>query len=398
MTERLYYHDSELLDFDAQVTAVLDNGRQVVLNRTAFYPTSGGQPYDTGFINEYRVTDVVDADDHIVHLLDPPFSGSVGDTVHGTVNWERRFDHMQQHTGQHLLSALLADSLGMPTVSVHFGDHSSSIDVSAPASDNAPDEQWVEALERSANELIAANLTVSVAFEDVAQATGLRKASDRSGTIRIVSIGTVDRSACGGTHVSQTGQIGSVLLRRIERTKGLLRVEFLCGMRAVRASRSDFAILQDTSKRLSASVADIPTLVEGMQLRVRTLERLQRQLEESVATFRAQEMWNNSSPVNSLRRIHISDLSGTPRNQQPLAVAITKLGSAVVLVTGSLEPPYSFLLATSDDSAIDAGATVKKVLAEHEGRGGGSPRVAQGSVSNRIALDAIADAIGCTLN
>jgi alanyl-tRNA synthetase len=225
VTDRLYYQDAYLTEFDAAVLDRAEGGRRVYLDRTAFYPTSGGQPFDTGALGEADVVDVVDEGDRIAHLLAAPIAA---DRVRGRVDWTRRFDHMQQHTGQHLLSAVIAERFGHETVSVHFGRESSTLSLATGA---LTAERVAEA-ERFANRAVTENRQVKVTFEDAAAAAGLRKAPDRQGTLRIVTIDGLDRSACGGTHVRATGEIGAILIRKVERVKQLVRLEFLCGERA----------------------------------------------------------------------------------------------------------------------------------------------------------------------
>src|SRR5574338_55821 len=216
MTSRLYYTDSYLAAFDGRITELSADGRRVYLDRTAFYPTSGGQPFDLGSLGGAPVADVIDEDERVAHVLATPLDTKhVGDAVHGEVEWRRRFDHMQQHTGQHLLSAVFSDLFGYETVSVHFGADRSSLDLDASSIVPA---QLGEA-ERRANELVWENRPVSVSFEDSATVTGLRKAPPREGTLRVVTIAGVDRSACGGTHVRATGEIGAITLRGTERVR-----------------------------------------------------------------------------------------------------------------------------------------------------------------------------------
>jgi alanyl-tRNA synthetase len=233
MTDRLYYTDARLDRFTAAVLDIADDGRRVYLDRTAFYPTSGGQPHDLGTLGGIAVVDVIDEDDRIAHCLAEPIGVPVGAMLVGQIDMTRRFDHMQQHTGQHLLSAMLADHFDWPTLSVHFGDDTNTVDVAAEDIDPAA----LADLERRANALIVQNRPVTISFEDAAAATGLRKPSDRDGALRIVTIEGIDRSACGGTHVDSTGEIGALLLRRAEKTKGHTRLEFVCGHRAVTRAR-----------------------------------------------------------------------------------------------------------------------------------------------------------------
>ncbi|MEO7962713.1 MAG: alanyl-tRNA editing protein, partial [Gemmatimonadaceae bacterium] len=230
MTERLYYSDAYLQRFEARIVDRADEGRRVYLNRSAFYPTSGGQPNDLGRLGGVAVVDVIDEEERVAHLLASPLAPHTSELVAGDVDWTRRFDHMQQHTGQHLLSAIFADALGWATLSVHFGPDYATLDLDA---ESISIERLREVEER-ANVLVAEDRSVTVSFEDAASAQGLRKASDRNGSLRIVTIDGIDRSACGGTHVHHTGAIGAVLLRRQEKIRKATRVEFVCGLRAMR--------------------------------------------------------------------------------------------------------------------------------------------------------------------
>ena len=222
MTERLYYHDSYLRDFTAHVVAVSSDGATAYLDRTAFYPTSGGQPFDTGFIAGIAVLDVADEGERIAHRLAAPLSAR---DVDCSIDWKRRFDHMQQHTGQHLVSAVFEELLGLRTVSFHLGQEISTIDLEAASIES----RGVRHVESRANQIVCENRPVIVQFEEAAEARGLRKPSEREGTLRIVSIEGLDRSACGGTHVHATGEIGAILIRKLEKVRQTMRVEFLCG-------------------------------------------------------------------------------------------------------------------------------------------------------------------------
>ncbi len=258
MTRRLYYTDSYLASFSAVVSDRAEGGRRVYLDQSAFYPTSGGQPHDAGVLNGIAVLDVVDEEDRVAHLLAAPLTT---DEVEGIVDWPRRFDNMQQHTGQHLLSAVCAELLGAETTSVHFGSETSTVDLAA--GDISPGE--LADLQDRANAVIAENRPVTISFEDSATVEGLRKATARSGTLRIVTIAELDRSACGGTHVRHTGEIGAVLLRRLERMKKQVRLEFVCGLRAARRARADYLALSHVAGGFSAGVDEAPALVDGLR-------------------------------------------------------------------------------------------------------------------------------------
>jgi alanyl-tRNA synthetase len=374
MTYRLYYNDAYLTDFDATIAEIADEGRRVYLDRTAFYPTSGGQPFDTGTLGERRVVDVVDEESRIAHVLDAPIEARAG-RVAGHVDWPRRFDHMQQHTGQHLLSAVLEDLYGWKTVSVHFGDASSTLDV---GTDAVPRARLVAAEER-ANLLIAENRAVTVGFEDAASAAGLRKPSDRPGEIRIVSIADVDRSACGGTHVRATGEIGALLVRRTEKVKQGTRIEFLCGLRAAGRARADYDALAAIAQSVSSSVDDAAAVVGARLAAGQEAEAARRKLARELDGYRGRERYEGTAPdARGVRRVIERRADGTLDDLKGLAHAVCALPRSAFV--GVVEPAGAVLVGTSEDSGLAAGAVLKAALEAAGGRGGGSPRMAQGAV------------------
>lgn len=383
-TVRLYYDDATLARFSATVTEVANDGRIVYLDRSAFYPTSGGQPHDLGTLAEVAVLDVVDEETRVAHYLAEPLGLPAGAMVVGQIDMRRRIDHMQQHTGQHLLSALLADEYGMPTVSVHFGDESSTVDVAG----EGITPEMLESLEHRVNQLALQNHAVTVSYEEASEATGLRKPSDRDGTLRIVTIEGLDRSACGGTHVKRTAEIGAVLLRRVERTRGNSRIEFVCGYRAVHRARGDAELLTRTARPLSASPNDLPTLVEQQQSRLTELERDRKRLLGELAKFEAQQLWDQAvADSQGIRRARHAVL-GPVKEAEPLAQQFTALGGCALLVTNAANG--GVLLATAPDSNLDAGQLLRTALQSVGGRGGGSARIAQGAVTTASSLDALA--------
>lgn len=389
MTERLYYTDATLLEFSATVAATANDGHHLVLDRTAFYPTSGGQPHDVGTIDAHAVVDVIDDDDHIVHVLDRPWAGAVGDAIAGHVDATRRFDHMQQHSGQHLLSAFLADAYGWPTVSVHFGDVMNTVDVAAA---DVPVDIVVD-IEGRVNRLAAEDRAIRVSFEDAASATGLRKPSDRSGLLRIVTIDGIDRSACGGTHVSSTGAIGGLLLRRVERTKGNTRIEFVCGLRAVARARGDHTLLSSAARLFTASSEDLPGLLAAQQTRWAELEKDHKRLMGELAAFQARVLWDDAAPdANGLRRFVLPPVDGAVREAEPLLRALLTLGPCIVLATSP--STNGLLLGASETSGVDAGQVLRTALQAVGGRGGGSPRVAQGAIPDMLLLSDVSRACG----
>ena len=381
MTERLYYTDSYLREFSAQVVDRAKDGRTVYLDRTAFYPTSGGQPFDTGVIGGVRVVDVIDEEERVAHRL----AAQVGEgAVECAIDWERRFDHMQQHTGQHLLSAVFADTFGLKTVSFHLGAESSTIDLEG----GAVQAQTAVEVERLANQIIMENRGLSVSFEEADQASGLRKTPAREGTLRIVTIDGLDRNACGGTHLRATGEIGVLLLRKTEKIRDSTRVEFLCGSRAVRRARLDFDALTRAAQSFSAPLDDVPALVAAQLESARTAEKARRKLDLDLASFRGRELYNATVPgADGIRRITQRLDRGSLEELRPLAQSFVAQSKAV-FVAALAEPP-SVMLAVSADAGIDAGKTLKAALAEAGGRGGGTSQMSQGSVGDRTALEQV---------
>ena len=390
MTERLYYHDATITAFSARLSEVADGGRKVYLDRTAFYPTSGGQPHDIGTLGGVGVIDVIDEGERIAHVLDTPIDLSPAVELKGEINWERRYDNMQQHTGQHLLSAVLEDMLQLRTVSVHFGDESSTLDVAdAAGAGNVLDPGVLARVEMRANDLVADARPVLVTFEDAASVSGLRKPSDRDGVLRIVTIEGVDRSACGGTHVASTAAIGPVLLRRQERVRQGLRIEFVCGQRAIRRARGDLESLSRIGRSFSASIDEVPNLVEGQAAQLLELQNENRRQAESLATFRAAELHAASAPRDDGLRFVVERVKSGADTARALALAFAPLSRAV-FVAASHSPP-SVLMATSTDSGVDAGKVLRPLLERVGGRGGGSPRLAQGSAPSSNAVDQVVE-------
>lgn len=388
MTERLYYRDATLRTFSAALVDVADDGRKVYLDQTAFYPTSGGQPHDLGLLGGSRVIDVIDEGDRVAHVLDAPLDREVQIAVRGEIDWERRHDHMQQHTGQHLLSAVLDDLRRLKTVSVHFGPETSTLDVAdAAGGGNVLPADVLAAVEDRANAIVAESRPVIVTFEDAVAVTGLRKPSDRDGILRIVTIDGVDRSACGGTHVATTAGIGPVLLRRQEKVKHGLRIEFVCGNRAIRRARRDLETLTRVARAFSGSIDDAAKLVEGQVAQLGELQAENRRLSESLASYRAVELFNSATPRADGVRVVVERVSSGADSARSLALAFAPLSRAM-FIAASHTPP-SVLVATSADSGLDAGKTLKPLLEQVGGRGGGSARLAQGSAPSADAVDQV---------
>ena len=386
MTQRLYYTDAYLTEFTATVVDRDTEGTRVYLGESAFYPTSGGQPHDVGTLGEIDVVDVIDEEERVAHVLASPIGADAIDRpIIGRIDWARRYDHMQQHTGQHLLSAVFEDLFGARTVSVHFGAEYSTLDLDAEL---VTRDQLMK-VESRANAIVSEARPVTVAFEDAATATGLRKPSDRPGLLRIVTIDALDRSACGGTHVRSTAEIGAVLLRSVEKIRKATRIEFVCGQRAIRRARRDYESLGRIAASLTSSIDEAASVVGAQSERLKELDGTRRKLEKELASFRVREHYNAATPgASGVRTIIVRDATSIDELR---TLAQAALSLPKVVVVGALTSPPSVLIAASEDSGVDAGKALKEKLAAVGGRGGGSPRMAQGSVPDPAALERVVE-------
>jgi alanyl-tRNA synthetase len=291
---------------------------------------------------------------------------------------------MQQHTGQHLLSAVAAETLGCSTIAVHFGGKTSTIDLEGP---QLTSEQ-AALLEATANQVVVENRPVQVSFEEASEAVGLRRRPTRSGTIRIVTIQQLDRSACGGTHVRATGEIGAILIRKIERVRRATRLEFLCGARAIAHSRAEHALLSRLAGELSASPEEIPRLLQAHRAELKEAQAARREAEGRVALLQARELYAAAVPDGSgIRSVVFHEDATSLDALRRLAQAFATLSRAVFI--GIAGDPPAVMLSTSSDSGINAAGVLKGVLAMVGGRGGGSATLAQGVVPGQAELEQV---------
>jgi alanyl-tRNA synthetase len=388
MTERLYYRDSFLYDFDAEISEVHANPKPgLILNRTAFYPTSGGQVFDTGIIEteneKLKVKEVADTEDgRVIHYLEAPFKEiKLGSKVRGQIDTTRRCDHMQQHTGQHVLSAAFVRLYNMPTVSFHMGDDYCSIDLDTPTLT----KEQVEQAERLANEIILENREVQIRFvtREEAGKLGLRKIppAERD-ELRLIDIHDFDLSACGGTHVSQTGQIGCVLLRKTERVRQGWRVEFVAGQRAVASARRDFMTLTEAAGTFSAHIYDVPQQVRKSLDEIKNLRKQREQSLEELAEAQAAALLAGTSEAGG-RKLVIRSFADHDLNFiKLLAQKTARMETNVVALLGSTSPQPSLVFAQSIGQPYDMGALMKDTVSKFGGRGGGSKDMAQGGLPN----------------
>jgi alanyl-tRNA synthetase len=381
MTERLYYHNATLQTFTAKVVAekMTERGPAVQLDQTAFYPTSGGQPHDMGTLNGILVHDVWDDEaGDVWHLLN---SSLDADTVQGQIDWSRRFDHMQQHSGQHLLSAGFAELLDAATVGFHLGRESSTIDL------NIRQLSWkaVASVEQAVNAVVFENraVTVQVVSQEDLAAIPLRKAPQVTGKIRVVWIADYDASACGGTHVSRTGQIGLIKVSAIERYKGGMRVTFLCGERARADYHRALTILRTVSQELTVGQDELHAAVIRLRDEAKTTRKSLNQAQSKLMQFEAEQLWEETAEIDGIRCIvqHWQDL--TFANVRMMASQLREKARTLLLFAVTEEKGLRFVCARSDDlTGIDAADLLRAAAAELGGRGGGSPTMAQGGAQN----------------
>jgi alanyl-tRNA synthetase len=398
MTERLYYHDSFLYDFDAEVREVTDGPRPaLVLDRTAFYPTSGGQVFDTGWIvagdskdpsARLRVSEVADTEDgKVVHYVEATRDFKPGTRVHGQIDAARRRDHMQQHSGQHVLSAAFIRLFDLHTVSFHMADDYCSIDLDTPVLT----KEQVESAERLANDIILENHAVDVRFvtREEAGKLGLRKVpvTERD-ELRLIDIREVDLTACGGTHVQQTGQIGCVLLRKVEKVRQGWRVEFVAGQRGVATARRDFTTLTETAALFSAHVYDVPQQARKSLEEIRGLRKAAEQSQEELAAAQAAALLAET-PETGGRKIVVRAFADREMSfLKLLAQKLTRLSSNAVALLATTSPQPSLVFAQSAGQPFDMGALLKETMAKLGGRGGGSKDLAQGGVPKADGIEA----------
>ena len=410
MSDRLYYTDPSLASFDAHVSDIREVSRaqgrslwQIALDRSAFYPTSGGQPHDTGVLTatssggallEAPILAVEEDDQgEVWHTTPKPLLA--GTPVRGYVDWSRRRDHMQQHSGQHLLSAVVYRQLGAATVSFHLGEMTSTIDLAREAI--SPEE--LERIEDAVNEIIAENRAVTmrtiprVEAEMLLAAGSLHKLPDREGDIRLIEIDEIDVNACGGTHVEATGQIGGLLIRGTERVRQGVRVEFVCGIRAMVTARQDLATLTRTAATLSVGRLDVGDAVDRLLAEGKAANKARQKLTEELAGYQASSLLLELSSQTGRKVLQRTFADRDAGYLKLLASRMIASGSEIcVLLASTQEEPARVIVAASPDVKVDCGTLLREALAVYGLRGGGSPTMAQGQIA-KVHLDALFSSI-----
>ena len=386
MTERLYYNDSFVRGFEAQVISCEKEGERwkVVLDRTAFYPTSGGQPHDLGTLGGAPVVEVADAEEKVMHYTSAPVK--IGPT-RGEIDWFRRIDHMQQHTGQHLLSAAFIEFFNFATVSFHLGREISTIDLDAPSI--VP--RHLEEAERRTNEIIFEDRAVTVRYgtaQELAEA-GIRKQVDREGILRAIEVEGFDRQPCGGTHLTRTGQAGLLLTRKLERRRDYWRLEFVCGYRALATTRADYAGLTQAASLLSCGLAEAPAVLAKTIEERRSQHSAVKRLEERLAIHEARSLLA-AHPAQSPEGRHLIFTAldeATPEYLRLISATLLSQNNATA-VLASRSSGHVVAAQSKGPSEADMGALLRESLKEFKGKGGGARDFAQGSLGDPAQVDA----------
>ncbi|MFN3928049.1 MAG: alanyl-tRNA editing protein [Thermoflexus sp.] len=369
MTERLYWHDPYLQQFTASVVEIGEHNGQpaVILDRTAFYPMGGGQPHDLGTLNGIPVVEVIEreADGAILHILAHPLGAR---EVEGRIDWERRFDHMQQHTGQHILSQAFLRITGAQTVSFHMGQETVTIDLDQTG---FPLEA-IEAVEELANRVVLENREVRTWFVEERDVEGLelRRAPKVAGLIRIVEIAGFDRSACGGTHVRRTGEVGPIKILKLERRGELTRVSFLCGWRALRDYRRKHQLLTEIASSLSAGEAALPDAIRALQRDLKEARKAMAAVQELYLELALPGLEKEVRPASFgeiLLHVWPQHPSGLmPRLARRLSEGRPRL---VILAVGGAEGLLT--VACGPGVPVDAREVLKRILGRLGRKGGG---------------------------
>ncbi len=403
MTERLYYQNSFLYDFVAALmeTRTLADGRTaLVLDRTAFYPTSGGQTFDTGwieleplegergqFLPKLRVAEVAECEDgEILHVIESAEGLSDAPTrVRGFIDVDLRRDHMQQHSGQHVLSAAFVELFQMPTVSFHMGEETCTIDLETKS---LATEQ-VRQAELRANQVIWDDRPVKMhlATEEEARAMGVRKipAADHE-KLRLIDIEGFDLCACGGTHVKSTGQIGAILIRKVEKVKQGFRVEFVCGARAVQHARKDYETLADAGSLFSTHVWDVPTQIRKTTDDNKIAAKYAHKLNEEIAGLRAEKILAETPPVDGRKMVALVMADRDAGFVKLLAQKLVAAEQNVVALLGAGAGQPTLVFAQTPGTGLDMGVLMKQAMSALGGRGGGTRDMAQGGAPDTSRL------------
>ena len=387
MTERLYYDNAYMKEFDAVVVQVSEkNGKTIVaLNKSAFYPTSGGQPFDTGTLNDAVVTDVfVDKSGEVWHEIDG--SLSAGEAVHGKIDWQRRFDHMQQHGGEHMIACAFYHLFQGMTIGLHLGAEVSSIDVELPDGATHMSKEDIECVEDFVNRRIQEDHAVKCWFPDANElaALPLRKRPTVTEHVRIVAMGDFEMVACGGTHPSSTGQIGLVKIVDASPAKGKLRVSFICGKRAFDNYRSVYNSAWAAANLMATRPEKLAANVESLSKKLYECEHALYALRKDKLFAEIPGMIDNAETLPGGGRLITAIVEGDQALLRDLASKIIETDDIAVLLGAENGDRYNFVFARGNALPHMMGKLLSEVAKPFGGKGGGRPDFAQGGGPKEI--------------
>lgn len=391
MTERLYYNDSYMTEFDAVVekTEMRGDKQIIALNRSAFYPTSGGQPYDTGTIRDAHVTDVfVDKSGEVWHETDGQFE--IGDAVHGKIDWKRRFDHMQQHGGEHMIAGAIYNLTGGMTIGLHLGAEVSSIDVDFPDGTTHADDKLIERIEDYVNDKIQKDMPVRCWFPDEAElaALPLRKKPTVSEHVRIVAMGDFEMVACGGTHPSTTGQIGLVKIVSAAPARGKLRVSFVCGKRALADYRRNYNIAWAAANALTTHPDNLVKNIESLSARLKQAEYELNTLRREKLFADIPAMIRDAEALPEGRKLICGKIDADANLLKDFASKLIEEDGLIVLLGAGSAEKCNLVFARSGNVDLPMGSLLSECAKAHGGKGGGRPDFAQGGGPEAILYTA----------
>ena len=381
-TRRLFFEDAYRTEFEARVVErrTVDGRPALVLDATAFYPEAGGQPWDLGAIEGVRVERVIEDGGTIVHVLDGEVAS---DAVRGRIDWPRRFDHMQQHSGQHVLSQAFFELLKGETRSFHLGPEVSTLEIGLAKAEEAD----LDRVEARANAVVFEDREIKTYFvpEERIGEVPLRKPPKVAGLIRVVEADAFDYSACGGTHCRRTGEIGLIKIVKAERLRGNLRFEFVCGFRALRDYALKNRAIRNLVGRFNVGEAEVTTAVERLAEELKALKRQARRTEDALGAYEAHEL-AGTLEGRLLRRTFADK---TPEGVRGLALGVVKQVEAVAVFGVKTAIRSHVVLAASDALAIDLRPVAAEIAPLFAGRGGGGPTLVEMAGDPAADLDAV---------
>lgn len=380
MTQRLYYDNPYMKSFTATVTECVENdGRWLVrLDKSAFYPTSGGQPYDMGTLGGANILDVYVFEGDVIHAVDAPLE--VGSEVAGEIDWVRRFDHMQQHAGEHMLANAVYRLMNGTTIGLHLGADISTIDVELPGGSTSVSAEMLRRLEDDVNEKIQRDVPIRQWFPDSEEmkTLPLRKKPTVDEHIRVVQIGDLEFCACGGTHPSSAGQIGLVKIVDARPSRGKLRLGFVCGKRAYELLRREHDLLHEAANSMSTSVDELPGLVLQMQEQLREAKFRAGEMAKKLLIAGADAMISTSPVSASGIKVVSGIVDGDMAAIRELANYIVAESGRIALLGSKNGDACVYVAAKSADVAAAMGQVISKAAKQTGGKGGGKPDFAQG--------------------